>query len=156
MACSFRYLLILSIVEPDMPCVMLPRDANSFDLLVLLLDFLSICLWVGIQPRLTILEGIQNLLLLLSRSSWQAVRQCCGITRFAASRRQSRSKLTFFEACGPVLGKRNAFTNSWFLPYNRIIHVNTSQHLSPRGEKHHKATSILINIANPFWKISTS
>ena len=57
-----------------MPCVMLPRDANSFDLLVLLLDFLSICLWVGIQPRLTILEGIQNLLLLLSRSRFVASR----------------------------------------------------------------------------------
>mmetsp|Transcript_24124 Transcript_24124/g.50078 ORF Transcript_24124/g.50078 Transcript_24124/m.50078 type:complete len:209 (-) Transcript_24124:106-732(-) len=41
------------------------RSANSFDLLVLLLDFLSICLWVGIQPRLAILQSVQNGLLLI-------------------------------------------------------------------------------------------
>ena len=34
-----------------------PRDANSYNFLVLLLDFLSICLWVKFQPGLTVIQG---------------------------------------------------------------------------------------------------
>merc|ERR1712051_1040063 len=40
------------------------RRANALDLLVFLLDLLGVCLRVGVQPRLAILEGIHNLLLL--------------------------------------------------------------------------------------------
>merc|ERR1712190_336680 len=39
------------------------RRTNALNLLVLLLDFFSICLWVRIQPRLPIFERVENLLL---------------------------------------------------------------------------------------------
>merc|ERR1712083_1253495 len=41
------------------------RRTNAFNLLVLLLDFLSICLWVRVEPRLPVFQGVQNLLLLI-------------------------------------------------------------------------------------------
>mmetsp|Transcript_33185 Transcript_33185/g.71526 ORF Transcript_33185/g.71526 Transcript_33185/m.71526 type:complete len:234 (+) Transcript_33185:141-842(+) len=71
MAASQLVMGLLLIFIPSSRCtassVVLGDDwgADSLDLLMLLLDFLCISLWVGIQPRLTILEGIQNLLLLI-------------------------------------------------------------------------------------------
>merc|ERR1712003_458523 len=39
--------------------------ADALDLLVLLLDLFRVCLWVRVEPRLTVLESIHDLLLLL-------------------------------------------------------------------------------------------
>merc|ERR1712157_402317 len=41
------------------------RCADALNFLVLLLDLLGICLWIRVQPRLTILESIHDLLLFL-------------------------------------------------------------------------------------------
>merc|ERR1719183_1267669 len=41
------------------------RCTNALNLLVLFLDFFGVCLWVGIKPRLSVLQGIQNLLFLV-------------------------------------------------------------------------------------------
>ena len=123
-----------------MPCVMLPRDANSFDLLVLLLDFLSICLWVGIQPRLTILEGIQNLLLLLSRSRVVASRSAMLRRHRVRSSSKLATKATGNELlwslwpCSTVLGNRT---------HSLIIIVPTVQ--EGNDTKHHNYTSTHVN-----------
>merc|ERR1719218_277215 len=41
------------------------RGADALNLLLLLLDLLGICLRVGVQPRLTVLDSIHDLLFLL-------------------------------------------------------------------------------------------
>merc|ERR1712194_522815 len=39
--------------------------ADALHLLVFLLDFLCVGLWVGVQPRLAVLQGVQDFLLLI-------------------------------------------------------------------------------------------
>merc|ERR1712066_741196 len=61
-------LLIATAAAAAATCTVVLRynwRADALNFLVLLLDLFRVCLWIRVQPRLTILEGIHNLLLFL-------------------------------------------------------------------------------------------
>merc|ERR1712113_613839 len=60
--------LIATIAATTPTCTVILRyywRADALDFLVLLLDLFCVCLWIRVQPRLTILESVHNLLLFL-------------------------------------------------------------------------------------------